>query len=191
MWSAPSGLLGIYVPVVRANPRNKQKTQYDIYMDRSKGKTHAREGDRKGLMELTSEQRWTGSEASATRRAGGTAFQAEGRASVGAWWSPSAAVRTNSKASSCPERAARGKRQRSWGDDHVTTRTLFFTWRVTGTAWKGYGKSRNRTRLGFSIGTLDAGGRVGAGGCASWHCGQGVCVGTVETHIGCCLLMRG
>lgn len=125
MWSTLSGLLGIYVPVVRANARNKQKTQYDLYGQKQR-KTHAKEGDRKGLMELTSEQRWIGSEASATRRAGGTAFQAEGRASAGAWRSPSAAAGTNSKASSCPEQAARGKRQRSWGDDHVTTRTRFY-----------------------------------------------------------------
>lgn len=37
--SAPSGLLGIYVPVVRANPPNKQKTQYDIYGQKQRKNT--------------------------------------------------------------------------------------------------------------------------------------------------------
>lgn len=88
------------------------------------------------------------SEALATRRAGGTAFRAEGRASAGPWWSLSAAVGTN-KARSCPERAARGERQRSWGDGHVIRRTLAFIWSMMGTAREGFAKSRDRIRLGF------------------------------------------
>lgn len=42
-----------------------------------------------------------------------------------------------------------GARGKDPGVTIMSPQGLFFIWRVTGTAWKGYEKSRNRTRLGF------------------------------------------